>query len=188
MSQLHRVIALSVGLHRGGRLATAALGVVVLGASAYVLVAALNAPSAEGVMLFTGQSAPPGSPEGTDLLAGGVGDLVRLTGLCTVPVVLAVVLLVVRVLRQAAWLDGSRVVVRGLRTRSADLSRADVSVGIRGAGGAPTLDARDPVTGASVRVPLRRLPATELAALASAVGRDTPAAERLRALAADPLV
>lgn len=179
---------LSVGLRRGGRRVAAALGVVVVAASGYALVAARNAPSAEGVLLFTGQSAPPGSPQGTDLLAGGVGDLVRLTGLCTVPVVLAVVLLVVRVLRQAAWLDGSRVVVRGLRTRSADLSRADVSVGVRGTGGVPTLDARDLVTGALVRLPLRRLPPGELAALASAVGPDTPAAERLRALAADPLV
>ncbi|WP_141714687.1 hypothetical protein [Micromonospora mirobrigensis] len=135
---------------------------------------------------------------------------VRLVGLCGLPVVLLGLYLVLRVLRTAAWLDGTRVRVRGaVGSRTVDLATAEVTAGATGyrAGEdavvrVPTVVARDPATGRRVTVPLRSpglatLPPHELRALADAMtsgrptgGRDSDVhalAGQLREMASRPL-
>ncbi|MFG1868804.1 hypothetical protein [Micromonospora arborensis] len=135
-------------------------------------------------------------------------------GLCGLPFVLLGIYLVLRVLRTAAWLDGSRARVRGaLRTRTVDLATARIDAGAvsyRDAGDdSPTAGQRVPIiiatdqqNGRRVTIPLRgmglgNLPPSELRALADAIttgrpvdGRDGDAhavANQLRRLAEHPL-
>ncbi len=203
---------LAIGLNRTGRL-VAAVGCTAVTAIlvAFFVMTNLAARSAERPAgLIIGQPDPgvPGEPPGTDLVAAGVDDVARLLGLCSLPLLALVGYLLIRVLRYDGWLDGTRAYVRGaFRTRSADLSRAQLSVGWRteaaGPGDGrtryrtPTLDAYEPPA-RPLRIPLRGqgmawLPPPQLEALADAImaGRSAadPAARiatRLRELAADP--
>lgn|GEM_PF-1660096 len=174
------MIALSVGPSRAGRVVLAvadallALSGVALLAGSGRLAGGLHS-STDGV-LFDGRATAPGDPARFDDLAGVVGDLVRLLGLCGLPLAVAGGYLLVRALRRAAWLDGRRLFVRGaVLTRTVDLGRAALTVDAR------QLVAHDPVTDVRVRLPLRGLPPAELGALAGALG-DDPAAARVRDL------
>ncbi len=83
-------------------------------------------------------------------------------------VLLGACLLFFVVLGYRAWLEGATLVVRGLfSTRRRDLSAVPVS--LSGSLGAPSLIARDGVTGQPARLSLRPLTAPELAALADAI-------------------
>jgi hypothetical protein len=171
------VIALSVGLSRRGRVVLAvACGLLVLSGVVLLfgsgrLADRLHASSG-GVLI--GREPAPGDPARFDELAGVVGDLVRLLGLCGLPLAVGGGYLLVRAVRRAAWLDGRRLAVRGaLLTRTVELGRAAVTVDPR------QLVALDPVTDSRVRLPLRRLPPFELEALANALGKD-PAATQVR--------
>ncbi|GGO02233.1 hypothetical protein [Micromonospora parathelypteridis] len=144
---------------------------------------------------------------------GGESGPGPLIGLCGLPFVLLGIYLVLRVLRTAAWLDGSRARVRGaLRTRGVDLATARIDAGAmsyRDAGDdfpvggqrVPTIIATDQGSGRRVTIPLRgmglgSLPPSELRALADAIttgrpvdGRDGDAhavASQLRRLAEQP--
>ncbi|MEH1165546.1 hypothetical protein V6V47_09180 [Micromonospora sp. CPCC 205539] len=157
---------------------------------------------------------PPGMlPSG--LRDSGGGAVSPLVGLCGLPFAVLGVFLVLRVLRMAAWLDGSRVRVRGaFGSRTVDLATARIDVGMvphRGTvkdhlrvreRGASTIVATDPDSGRRVTIPLRgmglpTLPPSELRALADAIttgrptgGRDIDAhaaASELRRLAEHPL-
>jgi hypothetical protein len=131
---------------------------------------------------------------------------------CSVVVALIAVFMVLRVVRTAAWLEGSHLFVRGaLRTKSADLSISEISAGSSmqsvGAGDHRTyvavhaITAVDPATNQKVSIPLKRggatvLPGDQLSMLANAItnartrkGEDDQAfviAGRLRDFAADP--
>ncbi|MEV4497539.1 hypothetical protein AB0J84_17825 [Micromonospora arborensis] len=144
---------------------------------------------------------------------GGESGPGAFIGLCGLPFVVLGIYLVLRVLRTAAWLDGSRARVRGaLRTRSVDLATARIDAGAvsyRDAGDdypaagqrVPTIIATDQQNGRRVTIPLRgmglgSLPPSELRALADAIttgrpvdGRDGDAhvvANQLRRLAEQP--
>jgi hypothetical protein len=135
-------------------------------------------------------------------------------GLCGLPVVLLGIYMVLRIVRTAAWLDGTTAEVRGaFGTRRVDLSTAAISVGAqtyrRGEDSLherveriPTLIAEDRSTGRTVTIALQagnggQLPPFELRALADAmtVGRSTDGrdhdvhtiAGQLRAMADNPL-
>jgi hypothetical protein len=143
----------------------------------------------------------------TDLGPGQIAGL--LLGAATV---LLGVFLALGTLRDATWLEGSVLRVRGaVRTRTVDLATAEVTAGIvthsstndtgvTSSRRVPTLVARDPVSGRRLTLRLRgaamdRLPPAELRALADAivVGRpesDTDAyrvATQLREMADNPL-
>lgn len=156
---------------------------------------------------------PPGMlpPDLAGTSSSGAGPTpVRLVGLCGIPFVLLGLYLVLRVLRTAAWLAGTRATVRGaLTTRTVDLATAEVTAGAvaRRVGDetevrVPTVVARDPDTGRRITIPLRgmglaTLPPYELRALADAMtagratgGRDGDVhvlAGQLRTMAANPL-
>ncbi|WP_433285381.1 hypothetical protein [Micromonospora sp. CA-244673] len=163
-------------------------------------------PSYDDVRDLPPELLPPDLHEG----ATAAPTPLRYAGLCGVPFVLLGLYLVLRVLRTAAWLDGTRASVRGaLGTRTVDLAAAEVRggtiahrVGDDGVVRVPSLIARDRDTGRRVTIPLQgpglgNLPPYELRALAEAMtagrpdqGRDADAhalAGRLRAMAADPL-
>ncbi|MEU5722602.1 hypothetical protein [Micromonospora sp. NPDC047738] len=135
---------------------------------------------------------------------------VRFVGLCGLPIVLLGLYLLLRVLRTAAWLEGTRASVRGaFATRTVDLATAEVrggAVAYRGGNDAvlrvPTVVARDRESGRQVTIPLQgmglaTLPPYELRALADAItagrpdqGRDADAhvlAGQLRSMAGNPL-
>ncbi|MBM0237769.1 hypothetical protein JNW88_12425 [Micromonospora sp. ATA32] len=165
---------------------------------------------------------PPGMlpPELQDSSAGGSGwdgagpGPALLLGLFGVPFVLLGLIMALRALGAAAWLDGTRVRVRGaLGTRAVDLSRAEITAEVaplrHGDDDAyPTahlgraIIARDPDVGCKVTIPLQgtglaTLPPHELRALADAMtvgrpadGRDGDAhsiARQLRTMADNPL-
>ncbi|SBT52310.1 hypothetical protein [Micromonospora auratinigra] len=134
----------------------------------------------------------------------------RFVGLCGLPMVLLGLYLLLRVLRTAAWLEGTHASVRGaFGTRTVDLATAEVQGGavVRQAGEhavvrVPTLVARDRDSGRRVTIPLQgmglaTLPPYELRALADAIstgrtdqGRDADAhvlAGQLRTMAGNPL-
>ncbi|MCG5468686.1 hypothetical protein LADH09A_002555 [Micromonospora sp. LAH09] len=137
---------------------------------------------------------------------------VPVIGLCGLPFLLLGVYLVLRVLRTAAWLDGSRARVRGaFTTRTVDLATARIDtakLSYRGTGDdAPMVGQRlraviatDRASTRRVAIPLRgmglgSLPPAELRALADAIttgrpvdGRDDAyaVADQLRRLAAHP--
>ncbi|MEU5907707.1 hypothetical protein [Micromonospora sp. NPDC047527] len=131
---------------------------------------------------------PSGLREPADGDQPGIGPL---AGLCGLPLVLLGVYLVLRVLRTAAWLDGSRVRVRGpFRSRTVDLAAARIdtpTVSYRAAGDEPparghrlsVVIATDRDSGHRVAVPLRgmglpTLPPSELRALADAITTGRP--------------
>lgn len=138
----------------------------------------------------------------------GFGPM-RLIGLLGIPFALLGLYLALSAVRTAAWLEGTRVTVRGaLRTRTVDLATATITAGAttvrrnRDTSRAftsqlPTLIAKDPASGRSITLPLHgvgmaQLPPPELRALAEAVAtnRDRDArtvATGLRAMADDPL-
>lgn len=156
---------------------------------------------------------PPGMlpPDLAGTSSSGAGPTPgRLVGLCGIPFVLLGLYLVLRVLRTAAWLAGTRASVRGaLATRTVDLATAEVTAGAvaRRVGDetevrVSTVVARDPDTGRRITIPLRgmglaALPPYELRALADAMtaGRSTDGrdgdvhvlAGQLRTMAANPL-
>lgn len=135
---------------------------------------------------------------------GGDGfGAMRLIGLLGIPFVLIGIYLALSAVRSAAWLEGTKVTVRGaLRTRTVDLATATVTAGAttyrrnqHTTRQAPTLIARDPA-GAAVTIPLygvgmAQLPGPELRALADALpDRDPDAramAVQLRTMADNPL-
>lgn len=119
-----------------------------------------------------------GTTDQSDLVSAVMGDLLQVAGLVGVPMIVIGAYLAVRLLRRAAWLDGSRLSVRGaVFTATADLAQADVVLR-RG-----VLTAQDPGRGRRVRLPVRALPPYELRALAAATGNGRAAAA-LRAAAA----
>ncbi|MBG6102441.1 MULTISPECIES: hypothetical protein [Micromonospora] len=153
---------------------------------------------------------PPGLRDSADPNQSGPSPFI---GLCGLPFVLLGLYLVLRVLRTAAWLDGSRARVRGaLRTRTVDLATARIESGVvsyreaddDGPGGGARVRAILATNRGSTRgvtIPLRgmglpSLPPPELRALAEAIttgrpgdGRDTDAhavADHLRRLAERP--
>ncbi|MFC4020424.1 hypothetical protein ACFOW4_21120 [Micromonospora sp. GCM10011542] len=156
---------------------------------------------------------PPGLSDGGGGGEAGLGPG-RLVGLCGLPFALLGLYLVLRVLRTAAWLDGTRARVRGaFGSRTVDLATADIEAGMvtyrQARDGrrdtvqrVPTLVARDPETRRRITIPLRgmglaTLPPYQLRALADAMtagrpagGRDGEAhalAAQLRAMAERPL-
>ncbi|MET8257171.1 hypothetical protein [Micromonospora sp. NPDC005205] len=153
---------------------------------------------------------PPGLRDSVDPNQSGPSPFV---GLCGLPFVLLGLYLVLRVLRTAAWLDGSRARVRGaLRTRSVDLATARIESGAvsyrepgvddpAGEPQARAILATDPGSARGVTIPLRGmglpvLPPSELRALAEAIttgrpgdepaGDATAVADHLRRLAERP--
>ncbi|MEU1642551.1 hypothetical protein ABZ422_07525 [Micromonospora zamorensis] len=159
---------------------------------------------------------PPGMlpPALRDSGAGAESNSVPVVGLCGLPFLLLGVYLVLRVLRTAAWLEGSRARVRGaFTTRTVDLATARIDtakLSYRGTGEDDTpmigqrlraIVATDRASNRRVIIPLRgmglgSLPPPELRALADAIttgrpvdGRDDAhtVADQLRRLAAHPL-
>jgi len=136
----------------------------------------------------------------------GLGPI-RFVGLIGLPFALIGLYLIIRVLRTAAWLDGTKLQLRhAFTTRQANLATAEVSIdlitrrttddGHPVIRQVPTLIARDADASTPIRLPLL-LPVTELRALADAIatgrtteGRDHDArrvADQLRATADSPL-
>ncbi|RAO26632.1 hypothetical protein PSN13_06661 [Micromonospora saelicesensis] len=134
---------------------------------------------------------PPGLRDSADPNQSGPSPFVGLYGL---PFVLLGLYLVLRVLRTAAWLDGSRARVRGaLRTRTVDLATARIESGAvsyreadDGRAGEPqarAILATDPGSARGVSIPLRGmglpvLPPSELRALAEAITTGRPGDEQ----------
>ncbi|MEU2613356.1 hypothetical protein ABZ570_17490 [Micromonospora sp. NPDC007271] len=211
-------IRLSVGAGPGQRAFTTVVAVVFTALGAVFL---LLPVFADGLLArLTGYGEPfPSYDEARDLPPrmlppdlhdNAAPEPFRLLGLCGLPVVLLGLYVLLRVLRTAAWLDGTRASVRGaLGTRTVDLATAEVHGGTAAyrAGEnvvlpVPTVVARDRDTGRRVTIPLRglglaTLPPYELRALADAMttgrpdsGRDADAhvlAGQLRAMADNPL-
>ncbi|MFC0028755.1 hypothetical protein ACFFMM_04360 [Micromonospora chaiyaphumensis] len=214
-------IRLSVGAASGQRAGAAVVGVLFTALGAAFVLLPLVAegllrrvtgfgdpvPSYDDVRDLPPELLPPDLHGGTPAAAP---TPLRYAGLCGIPFVLLGLYLVLRVLRTAAWLDGTRASVRGaLGTRTVDLATAEVRggavahrVGDDGVVRVPTLIARDRETGRRVTIPLQgpglgALPPYELRALAEAItagrpdqGRDADAhvlAGRLRAMAGNPL-
>ncbi|MFI7425500.1 hypothetical protein ACIBPB_00790 [Micromonospora sp. NPDC049836] len=215
-------IRLSVGASPGQRVFAAVVGVLCTAFGAVFVLLPLLADRLLSRLTGTGdpfpsydeaRDLPPGllPPELHDGSTTSALGPARFVGLCGLPVVLLGLYLLLRVLRTAAWLDGTRASVRGaLGTRTVDLATAEVRgggvlrhpVGDEAAVRVPTLVARDPDSGRRVTVPLQgvgltALPPYELRALADAItagrptgGRDADAhalAGQLRTMAADPL-
>jgi len=143
-------------------------------------------------------------PAKTQANLGGIGALVAAAGMMTL-----VGLSIARRVRAGAWLDGTRLCVRRVRTRSVELMAAtSVSINARSeaipaasAGGQRLVAVRTPVLtvtgpGGPIELRLRRpdgplLPADELLALAAALSESRcPGAPEavawLRAIASDP--
>lgn len=214
-------IRLSVGASPGQRALAAVAGVLFTAFGATFVLLPVLADRMLSRLTGTGdpfpsyddaRDLPPGMlpPELTGGTTASTLGPARFVGLCGLPVVLLGLYLLLRVLRTAAWLDGTRASVRGaLGTRTVDLATAEVQGGavVHRAGDdavvrVPTLVARDRDTGRRVTVPLQGmglagLPPYELRALADAItagrpteGRDADAhvlAGQLRAMAANPL-
>ena len=213
-------IRLSIGAASGPRAVAAVVGVLFTAVgAAFVLLPVVAdgllrrvtgfgdpVPSYDDVRDLPPDLLPPDLHDG----ATAAPTPLRWAGLCGLPFVLLGLYLVLRVLRTAAWLDGTRASVRGaLGTRTVDLATAEVlggtvahRVGDDGVVRVPTLIARDRDSGLRITIPLQgpglgSLPPAELRALADAIaagrpdqGRDADAhalAGRLRGMAADPL-
>ncbi|MFD2764210.1 hypothetical protein [Micromonospora eburnea] len=193
-------IPLSVGAGPGQRAFAAVVGVVFTGFGAIFVLLPLMA---DGLLTrLTGHSDPfPSYDDARDLPPGMLppslhGDAtlpgpVRFVGLCGLPFVLLGLYLLLRMLRTAAWLDGTRASVRGaFGTRTVDLATAEVHGGViaHPAGReapvpAPAIVARDPDTGRRVTIPLRgmglaTLPPYQLRALADAITAGRPSSDR----------
>ncbi|MEV4388915.1 hypothetical protein AB0J68_24940, partial [Micromonospora sp. NPDC049580] len=201
-------LRLSVGASAGQRTVAVVTGVLVAAiGAAFVLVPLLagglvrrlTGPGDGFASYEEARDLPPGMlpPALRESTSGSEGPGPFL-GLCGLPFVLLGVYLVLRVLRTAAWLDGSRVRVRGaIRSRTVDLAiarvdlvRADASAR---AGRSPGIVVTDRASGHRVTIPLRGmglpvLPPSELRALADAFAAGRPGAEpsdEARAVAAD---
>ncbi|WUR60944.1 hypothetical protein OHS32_06010 [Micromonospora chokoriensis] len=220
----HQELRLSVGASPAQRtvavlsgvfVATLGVAFVALPLLAGGLLRRLTGPGDAFASYEEARDLPPGMlPPGLRDSAGGADQSgsVPVVGLCGLPFVLLGVYLVLRVLRTAAWLDGSRIRVRGaFRTRSVDLATARID-----ADGVPHRGDDAPMVGQRLRsavvavdrsgaprvvIPLRgmgldSLPPSELRALADAIttgrpadGRDDAAhavAAHLNRLAAHP--
>ncbi|WP_422738445.1 hypothetical protein ACN263_03890 [Micromonospora sp. WMMD729] len=178
-------LRLSVGASAGQRTLAMVTGVLVAAVgAAFVLgpvlagglIRRLTGPGDGFASYEEARDLPPGMlPPALRESGGGSGRGLFL-GLCGLPFVLLGVYLVLRVLRTAAWLDGSRVHLRGaLRSRSVDLATARVDPeSYRGTeGGPPAIVVHDRVSGQRATIPLRGmglpvLPPSELRALADA--------------------
>ncbi|WP_433537158.1 hypothetical protein ACQPZK_04985 [Micromonospora sp. CA-249363] len=197
-------LRLSVGASAGQRTLAVVTGVLVAAVgAAFVLgpviagglLRRLTGPGDGFATYEEARDLPPGMlPPALRESEGGSGRGLFL-GLCGLPFVLLGVYLVLRVLRTAAWLDGSRVHVRGaLRSRTVDLATARVDPGsyggTEGRGGPPAIIVIDRVSGQRATIPLRGmglpvLPPSELRALADAFDAGGPeAAPDARAVAA----
>ncbi|MEV0805245.1 hypothetical protein [Micromonospora sp. NPDC050200] len=218
-------LRLSVAVPAGQRAFVAVVGLLFAVFGAVFVLLSLLADGMTRRMLGTddpissyqdGRDLPPEllPPELRDPSTTGLGAG-RFIGLCGVPFALLGLYLVLRVLRTAAWLEGTRVTVRGaLGARTVDLANADITAGTRTFRDAdadagpdhvhrvPTIVARDRVTGRTVTVPLRgagltTLPPHELRALADAMSAGRPTegrdgdvhvlAGQVRTMAANPL-
>jgi hypothetical protein len=211
---------LSVGAAAGQRVFAAVVGVLVTAFGAVFVLLPIFADRLLARLTGTGdpfpsyedaRDLPPGMlpPELNGATGSPLGPA-RFVGLCGLPFVLLGLYLLLRMLRTAAWLDGTRATVRGaLGARTVDLATAEVQGGavVHRAGDdavvrIPTLVARDRDTGRRVTIPLQgmglaTLPPHELRALADAIsagrpndGRDADAqvlAGQLRTMAGNPL-
>ncbi|TNH27070.1 hypothetical protein FHG89_18985 [Micromonospora orduensis] len=188
---------LSVGASPGQRTVAVVVGVLVAAVgAAFVLVPLiaggllrrLTGPGDAFSSYEEARDLPPGMlPPGLRDSGGGADGPSPVVGLCGLPFVLLGVYLVLRVLRAAAWLDGSRVRVRGaFRTRAVDLATARIDTGAasyREVGDPDrmrSIIATDPSSEQRVTVPLRgmglaTLPPAELRALADAITTGRPA-------------
>jgi hypothetical protein len=146
-------------------------------------------------------------------LHGGLGPM-KLIGLVGIPFALLGIVMVLRTLRTAAWLEGTTLRMRGaFRSRSVDLATATVTAGMsthRNSDGdghvtvsrVPMLVARDRGSGRTISLPLQgqgldHLPPRELRLLADAMTTGRPAAgpdadvhraaAQLREMAENPL-
>ncbi|MDG4836873.1 hypothetical protein O7631_10130 [Micromonospora sp. WMMD967] len=199
----HQELRLSVGASPAQRtvavlsgvfLATLGVAFVALPLLAGGLLRRLTGPGDAFASYEEARDLPPGMlPPALRDSAGGADQSgsVPVVGLCGLPFVLLGVYLVLRVLRTAAWLDGSRVRVRGaFRTRSVDLATARIDAdGVSHRGDdAPmvgqrlrsTVVAVDRSGAPRVVIPLRgmgldSLPPSELRALADAITTGRPA-------------
>ncbi|KAB1949775.1 hypothetical protein F8271_00640 [Micromonospora sp. ALFpr18c] len=192
-------LRLSVGAPPGRRAVAMVVGVLVAGVgAAFVLLpliagGLLRRLTGPGDALASYEEArdlPPGMlPPALRESGGGSGGSGPFIGLCGLPFVLLGVYLVLRVLRTAAWLDGSSLRVRGaLRTRTVDLATARIEVAshreavddpLARGHRSPSLVATDRDSGRQVTVPLRgmglpTLPPSELRALADAIAASRP--------------
>ncbi|MFJ8577132.1 hypothetical protein [Micromonospora sp. NPDC093277] len=190
-------IQLSVGAGPGQRAFAAVVAVVFTGFGAIFVLLPMMA---DGLLTrLTGQGDPfPSYDDARDLPPGMLppelhGDAaagpgpIRFVGLCGLPFVLLGLYLLLRMLRTAAWLDGTRASVRGaFGTRTVDLATADVDGGtIAYQAGrdavvpASTVVAHDRDTGRRVTIPLQgmglaTLPPYQLRALADAMTAGRP--------------
>jgi hypothetical protein len=172
MSRRH-ALRLSVGATPAAKVVSATLAGVF----------ALAAGGGAGLALRAGAPGLPGGPDpGSG--AGGVHFAWRAVALVLAPVAVLLLYAMMRVVRHAAWLDGTVAIVRGaFRTRKVDLATAILGGGPsdrfhqRGhlfAGERLSILALDRDRGVKVHVPLRghglpRLPSAELEALANAI-------------------
>ncbi|MEU5959587.1 hypothetical protein ABZ777_00075 [Micromonospora parva] len=217
----NRELRLSVGASPGQRVVAVVAGVLVAAIGAAFVVLPLVADGLLRRLTGPGDAfasyeeardlppglLPPGLRDSADPNQSGPGPFI---GLCGLPFLLLGLYLALRVLRTAAWLDGSRARVRGaLRTRTVDLATARIEAGgtsyrdaddVDPAGGRQlrAILATDPAGTRGVTIPLRgmglpSLPPSELRALAEAItagrrddGRDDDTravADHLRRLA-----
>lgn len=180
-------IRLSVGASAGQRTLAVVTGVLVaaIGAAFVVgplvaggLLRRLTGPGDGFASYEEARDLPPGMlPPALRDSEGSSGRGLFL-GLCGLPFVLLGVYLVLRVLRTAAWLDGTRLRVRGaLRSRTVDLAAARVDPSAyretEARGGRSAIVVTDRVSGQRAALPLRGmglplLPPSELRALADA--------------------
>ncbi|MFI5927128.1 hypothetical protein ACIA3K_14210 [Micromonospora sp. NPDC051543] len=189
----HRALAVVTGVLVAGVGAAFVLGPVLAGG----LLRRLTGPGDGFASYEEARDLPPGMrPPALRESASGAEQPGLLLGLCGLPFVLLGIYLVLRVLRTAAWLDGTRVLVRGaLRSRTVDLATARVDPASyrdpEGRGGLSAIVVTDRVDAQRVTIPLRGmglpvLPPSELRALAEAFSVAGPdAASDTRAVAAE---
>ncbi|MET8230219.1 hypothetical protein ABZS77_06005 [Micromonospora sp. NPDC005298] len=190
-------LRLSVGASPGQRAVAVVAGVLVAAVgAAFVLVPLiaggllrrLTGPGDAFSSYEEARDLPPGMLPPALRDSGGADGPSPFVGLCGLPFVLLGVYLVLRVLRTAVWLDGSRARVRGaLRTRTVDLATARIDTGAaphRGVGDSDRMRSVIATSnGQRVTVPLRgmglaTLPPSELLALADAITAGRPAGGR----------
>jgi hypothetical protein len=128
----------------------------------------------------------------------GYGTPAQLFALVGVFFAVLGLLMVVAAVRHGAWLDGTTLITRGVRSRRADLATADISAGVVTSSDdrvrrSRVLTARSGRT--SARLTLDRLPPSELRLLAAAISEGRPGTDvdalrvagQLRELADNPL-
>ncbi|MGC4876303.1 hypothetical protein ACLQ26_08595 [Micromonospora sp. DT43] len=201
-------LRLSVGASAGQRTVAVVTGVLVAAfGAAFLLVPLLagglllrlSGPGDGFASYEEARDLPPGMLPPALRESGGSAGPGPVLGLCGLPFVLLGVYLVLRVLRTAAWLEGSRVRVRGaLRSRTVDLAIAAIDSRSHGdlsarADRLPAVVVTDRASGQRITIPLwgmglPLLPPSELRALADAFAAGRPGAapsDEARAVAAD---